>query len=173
MAVGRLVKQKGFDRLLEAWRRICEEFPDWRLCIIGAGPDEQELKGLADTLDVLYCVRFVPPVQGLEAVYKHAELYAMSSRAEGFPMVLLEAMAAGLAAVSFDCNGPDVIIRDGVDGFLVKQHHTDRLAAKLAELMKDEEKRRHFGEKAREVTKRFSMNKYLDAYEALCREAVK
>ena len=97
----------------------------------------------------------------------------MSSRAEGFPMVLLEAMAAGLAAVSFDCNGPDVIIRDGVDGFLVKQHHTDRLAAKLAELMKDEEKRRHFGEKAREVTKRFSMNKYLDAYEALCREAVK
>lgn len=173
VAVGRLVKQKGFDRLLEAWRRICEEFPDWRLCIIGAGPDEQELKGLADTLDVLYCVRFVPPVQGLEAVYKHAELYAMSSRAEGFPMVLLEAMAAGLAAVSFDCNGPDVIIRDGVDGFLVKQHHTDRLAAKLAELMKDEEKRRHFGEKAREVTKRFSMNKYLDAYEALCREAVK
>jgi glycosyltransferase involved in cell wall biosynthesis len=173
IAVGRLVKQKGFDRLLEAWRRVCEDFPQWRLCIIGAGEDEKELKGLADTLDVQYCVDFVPPQQGLTAVYRHAQIYAMSSRAEGFPMVLLEAMAAGIPAVSFDCTGPNVIIRDGVDGFLVKQNYTERLAAKLAELMKDESLREKFGKKAQEVTKRFSLNKYLDAYENLCREAIK
>ncbi len=173
VAVGRLVQQKGFDLLLEAWRRICEEYPDWRLCIIGAGPDEAELKSLAETLDVLYCTQFVPPVKGLNAVYQHADLYAMSSRMEGFPMVLLEAMAAGVPAVSFHCNGPDVIIRDGVDGFLVKQNHTDCLAAKMAELMKEEEKRRSFGDKAREVVARFSLSAYLDAYENLCKEAVK
>lgn len=173
VAIGRLVQQKGFDRLLEAWRRVCDDFPDWQLCIIGAGPDEAELKGLAETLDVQYSVQFVPPVQGLQGVYQHAQLYAMSSRAEGFPMVLLEAMAAGLPAVSFNCTGPDVIIRDGVDGFLVKQNYTDRLAAKMAELMKDDEKRRQFGERAREVTQRFSLQAYLDAYETLCKDAVK
>ena len=173
IAVGRLVKQKGFDLLLEAWRRICEDFPDWRLCIIGAGEEEAELKGLADTLDVQYCVQLVPPVQGLNAVYRHAELYAMSSRTEGFPMVLLEAMAFGLPVVSFNCNGPDAIVRDGVDGFLVKPGYTDRLAAKMADLMRDEEKRRAFGQKATEVTQRFSLHKYLDAYEQLCKEAIK
>ncbi len=173
IAVGRLVKQKGFDRLLEAWRRVCEDFPQWRLCIVGAGEEEKELKGLADTLDIQYCVDFVPPQQGLTPVYRHAKLYAMSSRAEGFPMVLLEAMAAGLPAVSFDCTGPNVIIRDGVDGFLVKQNYTERLASKLAELMKDESLRERFGKKAQEVIKRFSLNKYLDAYENLCREATK
>ncbi len=173
LAVGRLAKQKGFDRLLEAWRRVCDDFPDWRLCIIGAGEEEAELKSLADTLDVQYSVQFVPPVKKLNAVYRHAELYAMSSRAEGFPMVLLEAMSFGLPVVSFNCNGPDVIVRDGVDGFLVKQNYTDRLAEKMAELMKDETKRRQFGEKAREVVKRFSLHKYLDAYENLCKEAVK
>ena len=172
VAVGRLVKQKGFDRLLQAWRRICDDFPNWRLCLIGAGPDEAELKGLADTLDILYSVSFVPPQQGLNGVYCHADLYAMSSRAEGFPMVLLEAMAFGVPAVSFSCTGPDVIIRDGVDGFLVKQNDTDRLAAKLAELMQDEAKRQRFGKKAQEVTRRFSLHKYLEAYETLCKEAV-
>lgn len=97
----------------------------------------------------------------------------MSSRTEGFPMVLLEAMAFGLPVVSFNCNGPDAIVRDGVDGFLVKPGYTDRLAAKMADLMRDEEKRRAFGQKATEVTQRFSLQKYLDAYEQLCKEAIK
>ena len=173
IAVGRLVKQKGFDRLLEAWRRVCEDFPQWRLCIVGAGEEESELKGLAETLDIQYAVDFVSPQYSLTPVYRHADLYAMSSRAEGFPMVLLEAMAAGLPAVSFDCTGPNVIIRDGEDGFLVKQNYTERLAAKLAELMKDDALRERFGNKAREVTQRFSLETYLDAYEKLCREAIK
>ena len=173
LAVGRLVKQKGFDRLLQAWRRVCDDYPTWRLCLIGAGADEAELKSLADTLDVQSSVQFVPPIKGMAAVYQHADLYAMSSRAEGFPMVLLEAMAAGLPAVSFACTGPDVIIRNGIDGFLVKQNHTDQLAAKLAELMADETKRACFGAQARTVLERFSLDNYLDAYEKLCKDAVK
>ena len=88
-------------------------------------------------------------------------------------MVLVEAMASGLPVASFSCTGPDVIVRDGEDGFLVKPFYTDRLAAKMAELMRDDEKRRQFGGKAREVTSRFSLDKYLDAYEALCKEAAK
>lgn len=173
IAVGRLVKQKGFDRLLKAWRIVCGRLPDWRLAIIGAGEDEAALKYLAGELGVLSSVQFVPPVKGLQAVYQSADLYAMSSRAEGFPMVLLEAMAAGVPAVSFNCTGPDVIIQDGVDGFLVRQDDTDGLAAKLTELMQNGELRARFGRKACEVTERFSLEKYLDAYENLCKEAVK
>ena len=137
--------------MLQAWRRICDDFPNWRLCLIGGGPDEAELKGLADTLDVQAGVQFVPPIKGLVPVYQHADLYAMSSRAEG----------------------PDVIVRNGTDGFLVKQNHTDQLAAKLAELMADEEKRAAFGAQAKLVTERFSLENYLDAYEKLCKDAVK
>lgn len=173
VAVGRLVRQKGFDHLLEAWRRVCDNFPDWKLLIIGAGPEEGELKNLADTLDVLHCVRFVAPVKGLDAVYRHTQIYVMSSRAEGFPMVLLEAMAAGLPAVSFSCTGPDVIIRDGVDGFLVKQNYTDHLAQKLAELMKNDAQRAVFAKNAQQVIKRFSLKEYIDAYENLCLNAPK
>ena len=171
IAVGRLVRQKGFDFLLEAWRRVSEEFPDWRLAIIGEGKRLAELKEYAEITDVSHCVDFVPPIKGLQAVYQHADLFAMSSRAEGFPMVLLEAMAAGLPAVSFSCTGPDVIIRDGVDGFLVKQRHTELLANRLADLMRDDVLRGVFAARAQEVTKRFSLENYLDAYENLCKQA--
>ena len=173
LAVGRLARQKGFDRLLEAWRRICDTFPDWRLAIVGGGPEELELKQLAEVLDVQYSVDFVPPQQDLAAIYRRAEFLVMSSRAEGFPLVLLEAMAAGKPAVSFSCTGPDVIIRDGVDGFLVKQNHTEELARQMARLMQDEAKRLLFGQSARAVTERFSLDKYIDAYEQLCRHALK
>ena len=173
IAVGRLVRQKGFDFLLEAWRRVCEEFPDWRLAIIGEGKRLAELKNYAEITDVGHCVDFVPPIKGLQAVYQHADLFAMSSRAEGFPMVLLEAMAAGLPAVSFSCTGPDVIIRDGVDGFLVKQRQTELLAERLADLMRDGVLRGVFAARAQDVTSRFSLEDYLNAYEDLCKKAVR
>ena len=97
----------------------------------------------------------------------------MSSRFEGFPLVLLEAMAAGVPAVSFVCNGPDVIIRDGTDGFLVPQGNTDLLAEKMAQLMQDESLRQAFGTRAREVCGRFSLEHFVQEYEQLCLAARK
>lgn len=173
LAVGRLTRQKGFDRLLEAWRLVRDEFPGWRLCIVGEGEDRENLQRLADALDVLGSVSFVEPQKDLSGAYKYADLLVMSSRFEGFPLVLLEGMAAGLPAVSFTCNGPDVIIRDGTDGFLVPQGDTDRLAQKMAELMLDEEKRRSFGARAAEVTARFTPEAFARAYEGLCTAALK
>lgn len=172
LAVGRLVKQKGFDRLLEAWRQIGGKFPAWRLAIIGAGPDETELKNLAATYKVAPQVDFVAPQKNLAAVYQHAQIFAMSSRAEGFPMVLLEAMAAGLPAVSFNCTGPDVIIRGGIDGFLVKQADVQAFAQQLATLMQQETLRKQLGTQAQQVVERFSLQEYIDAYENLCKRAL-
>ena len=172
VSVGRLVKQKGFDRLLQAWAQIYTKFPSWRLAIIGAGPDETDLKDLARNLRVQDTVDFILPVKNLAAVYAHADVYAMASRAEGFPMVLLEAMAAGLPAVSFNCTGPDVIIRHNLDGFLVKQNDVSQFAAQLSALMQNESLRREFGASAQAVVERFSLDRYLDVYEKLCNEAV-
>lgn len=173
LAVGRLVKQKGFDFLLEAWRRVCEENPRWRLCIIGAGPLEAELKDLAEILDVQYSVDFVAPQKNLAPVYQNCDIFAMTSRTEGFPMVLLEAMAAGMPAVSFACTGPDVIVRDGVDGLLVKPGYTELFAKALARLMQDKDLRRRLAQNAPAVCERFSLDKYIQAYEDLCIAAQK
>ena len=173
LAVGRLVKQKGFDFLLEAWRRVCDDFPQWRLCIVGAGPLEAELKELAEVLDIQHSVQFVGPQKEMPPLYRHCELFAMTSRTEGFPMVLLEAMAAGLPAVSFACTGPDVIIRNGEDGLLVKPGYTEVFAKELARLMQDETLRRQLAARAPEVCERFSLDKYIQAYEDLCTNAQK
>ena len=86
-------------------------------------------------------------------------------------MVLLEAMAHGLAAVSFACTGPDVIIRDGVDGVLVPPDDVPAFTHALAELMQNETKRRELAARAKEVTTRFSLENYLNAYEDLCKSA--
>ena len=173
LAVGRLVKQKGFDYLLEAWRRVCEENPNWRLCIVGAGPLEAELKDLAEVLDVQHSVAFVPPQKNLAPLYRYCDIYAMTSRTEGFPMVLLEAMAAGMPVVSFACTGPDVIVRDGEDGLLVKPGYTERFAHSLARLMQDEGLRHRLAQNAPAVCERFSLDKYIQAYEDLCTAARK
>lgn len=172
IAVGRLVAQKGFDRLLNAWHIICRQFPQWKLAIIGGGPDEHSLCAQLQTLQLQDCATILSPIKGLQAVYQHAELLAMSSRTEGFPMVLLEAMAAGVPAVSFNCTGPDAIVRSGIDGLLVTQDDVPGFAQALATLMQDASKRRAFGARAREVVERFSLDKYIDAYETLCQQAV-
>lgn len=171
IAVGRLVAQKGFERLLRAWYTITSNFPQWRLAIIGAGPDEQALRTQIAGLNISASAALVAPIKGLQAVYQHADLLAMSSRTEGFPMVLLEAMAAGVPVVSFNCTGPDVIVRHGVDGLLVPQDDIAAFANALAVLMKEDEKCRSLGERAREVTERFSLSNYIDAYEGLCEDA--
>lgn len=173
LAVGRLTRQKGFERLLEAWQLIQPRFANWRLCIVGGGEEKENLISLAETLDVQGSVSFVPPQKDLCAAYQYADLLVMSSRFEGFPLVLLEAMAAGVPAVSFVCNGPDVIIRDGTDGFLVPQGNTDLLAEKMAQLMQDEPLRQAFGTRAREVCGRFSPEHFVQEYEQLCLAARK
>ena len=150
VAVGRLTAQKGFDRLIDAFGDVAGSETDWSLTIVGRGEQRRQLvqqierRGLADRVRL---TGFVPDVA---AELAGASVFAMSSRREGLPMAMLEAMASGLAIVSFDCpTGPRELVEDGTDGLLVPENDVPALAAALARVMADEQLRGRLGTAAR------------------------
>lgn len=168
LAVGRLQAQKGFDWLVEAFSKLADKHFDWDLVILGEGPlratlDKQVLEsGLGRRI-------FLPGLAGnVGEWYENADLFVMSSRFEGFPMTLVEAMAHGLAAVSFDCDtGPRDIIRHELDGLLVSPGNVTELTAALDCLASDTLMRQRFAERAVEVRERFSMERIAGMWEEL------
>src|SRR6476659_8972473 len=119
VALGRLVPQKGFDMLLEAFAPVAARHPGWRLEVWGEGPDRAQLESRRDALGLGGRVRFPGVTPHADELLRRASIFVLSSRREGFPMVLGEAMANGVASISFDCpSGPRELITDGVDGLL-------------------------------------------------------
>jgi glycosyltransferase involved in cell wall biosynthesis len=146
-AVGRLTHQKGFDLLLEAWARVAPRRPGWTLHLHGAGVEGARLRWQAHRLGLEDSVRFMGPTRHVGRALARASVFALSSRFEGFGMVVLEAMSKGLPVVSFDCpQGPGELITDGVDGVLVPPEDVAALADALARVMGDEGERRRLAE---------------------------
>lgn len=167
IAVGRLTAQKGFDLLLEAWRSVHWKNAEWVLTIVGSGEDEARLKHLAALSSYGKSVEFIENTQEISQHYMNSSIYVMSSRYEGFPMVLLEAKSFGLPIVSFDCDtGPREIIRDHVDGLLVEKENPAMLAAALLELINDDSKRLTFGACARKDD-RFALSTIIPSWEQI------
>lgn len=157
VAVGRLVPQKGFDMLVEAFGRVAKSRPDWSLTILGEGPDRPALERQVRAAGLLGRVHLPGNVAEPMRILPHADAFVLSSRYEGFGMALVEAMAAGLPVVSFACpSGPPAIIRDGIDGRLVSPGEIPALAAALAGLMDDPVERRRLGAAAREAVQRYA-----------------
>lgn len=157
IAVGRYTHQKGFERLIEAWNKICHQYPDWHLDIIGDGEEREQLQTLIDGYGIGDSITLCPPTTDMDAVYRGAAIVAMSSRYEGLPMILLEAQAYGLPIVSFACQcGPADVVTDGIDGFLVPEGDCDALAQKLATLMQDDAMRQRMGAAARIASERYA-----------------
>jgi glycosyltransferase involved in cell wall biosynthesis len=170
--MGRLVPQKGFDLLLQAFARIPSASREgWNVCVLGEGPERSSLCELAQTLGIAEHVlmpgKFYNPMPILEV----GDVFVLSSRFEGFGIALAEAMACGLPAVAFNCNyGPAEVIRNGINGLLIEPLCISAMAVALERLMTDEELRAGLGKNARAVRWRFSVENFLARWEALIEE---
>ncbi|MDF2849925.1 MULTISPECIES: glycosyltransferase family 4 protein [Sphingobacterium] len=157
IAVGRYVPQKGFDLLIEAWSIVNACYPDWVLKIYGDG-NPVELQDQIDRLSLTESCKLKPSTTMIEEKYCDSSIFVLSSRYEGFGMVLVEAMACGLPSIAFDCpSGPSEIIRDGIDGFLVENGNVKEMAKRICSLIKDDLLRKEMGERAQRNSARFHM----------------
>ncbi|MBS0159880.1 MAG: glycosyltransferase family 4 protein [Nitrospira sp.] len=173
VAMGRLVQQKGFDLLLEAFKRCSSRFPHWSLVILGEGHERRELESLATKLKLHGRVRFVGLVDDPPALLRGADLFVMSSRFEGFPLALIEAMACGLPVISTDCpTGPSEIIRDGIDGVLVPVDNVEALAEAIDSLCGDTAQRQRLAAEAIRVVDRFGVAQVMGQWNRLCSTVV-
>jgi glycosyltransferase involved in cell wall biosynthesis len=168
IGMGRLDDQKGFDLLIRAFAICRTGRPGWQLTILGEGEKRGEFEALARQLDVASEVRFVGRVEDTATHLREADLFVLSSRYEGFPNALLEAMALGLPVVATDCpSGPAHIVRNGIDGLLVPTEDVRALATAMAALMDDEGRRTAMGLRATSVTERFNVHRIMATWETL------
>jgi glycosyltransferase involved in cell wall biosynthesis len=156
IAVGKQSYQKGYDRLLTAWKMIHEKHAEWELDIYGKYDARQKLSEMAKALGVRESVNFFEPVKDIEAKFLDSAIFVLPSRFEGFGMVLIEAMACGVPCVSFDCPcGPADIVKSNEDGFLVENGNIPEFAEKVMTLIGNDMLRNDMGQKAKENVKRY------------------
>lgn len=174
LAVGRLDYQKGFDRLIQAWALVQQDkrFADWQLDIFGQGEWKDMLEKLIQEKGLTQTARINRPTNAIGEEYSRSSLLVMSSHYEGFPMVMIEAMACGLPVVTFDYKcGPRDIIDDGMNGLLVKEGDIEGLATALIKIMENDILRQQMSHQARKVTEQYSeevvMQQWLSLFSSL------
>lgn len=161
LGAGRLDKQKGFDQLITAFATLASRHPDWRLVIAGEGQERAALEAQVRQLGLESQIHLPGEIGNIGYWYDRAEIFALSSRFEGFPNALLEAMAYGLACISFNCEtGPVELITQNRNGVLVEpEGSTKQLCAALHDLILNPEKRARLGQAARVRSSEFGVEK--------------
>lgn len=173
LAIGRLEYQKGFDTLLEIWSQVYQNNPEWQLHIYGNGQEKETLLSIIQQKGMSKNVFIFPPTKNIEQALLSGSIYVMTSRFEGFPMILLEAMECGLPCISFTCKcGPRDIISDGEDGYLIEENNIDLFAEKLNELIQNKYLRELMGNNAKQNIQRFSEKEVMRKWEDLFHQLI-
>lgn len=168
LAIGRLAGQKGFDLLIQAWAMIAPKHPDWRLRIIGSGRKEKQLKALSSKLGITDRIDMIPATKDVIPEYQNASVYALTSRYEGFGLVLVEAMQMGLPIVSFDCpHGPAEIVSHGETGLLVPNGDIPAFAHALDRMLSSPDLRRTMSAEALRQVERYGTGSITQRWTAL------
>lgn len=167
IAVGRLDYQKGFDRLINAWEIVHKsgKYNGWRLDIFGQGEWKDMLQGMIDDRKLNDCTSINKPTKNIGEEYADSAMLVMSSNYEGFPMVMIEAMACGLPVVAFDFKcGPKDIISDGKNGLIIRNGDIGALAEGMMRLMEDTENRKRMSLNARKIVDTYSEMVVMDKW---------
>lgn len=164
ISLGRLTYQKGFDLLIKAWEKVHASCPEWKLYIFGNGPEKESLLKQCSNLGLNDCISINKATSKPEFELLNSSLYIMSSRYEGLPMVLLEALSYGLPIISFQCPcGPKDIIQSDY-GSLIKNEDTEKMAESIIEWIQDKNKRINAGINAKEAAQKFRINIIMDKW---------
>lgn len=168
ISAGRLELQKGYDLLIKAWNSVHQKHPDWKLTIYGDGGCRTELENLIAQSGLSGVVYLYPATKDIYHKYIDSSIYVMSSRYEGFGLVLIEAMSCGIPCVSFDCpHGPSDIITNYKNGILVENANLTKLSESICLLIENEELRRNMGKNARESIKKYLPQTIMPQWEEL------
>lgn len=174
IAAGRICPQKDYPALVRVWARVVREHPDWQLHLYGEAPKTKALSELTRVIRRLHLeehVRLMGRCHDLTARMAEASVHVMTSRWEGFGLVITEAMACGVPTVAYDCPfGPSDIIADGQDGFVVPQGDERALAARLCQLISDSDLRHSMGEAALAAARRYQPAAIAQQWMSLFRE---
>lgn len=173
IAVSRHSYEKGLDRMLQIWQKIIAKHPDWCLEIYGKSNENQEMQELATALNIEQNVTFFEPVKNINDKYLEASILVMTSRTEGFGMVLVEAMASGLPCVAYDCPvGPRSIIVNNENGFLIEDGDIDSFVQKIELLIEDENFRISMGKNAKDSISKYDIESIMQQWKSLFEELI-
>lgn len=167
IAVGRLSKEKGLDDLLKIFKKISSKNTNLKLNIVGDGPEKDNLLQLSRELKLGDKVTFhgFQNKEYINNLLNECSLYLMTSHTESFGLVLIEAMSHGIPCVAFDsAQGANEIIKDGVNGYLIKERNQEEYVSKVIELIDDNSLRKKIGKNARECSKEYSASASLDKW---------
>ena len=174
IAVGRLEKEKGFDYLIDAWKIVKEKHPEWILNIFGEGSLDDSIRKQINDLNLADTVFLKKSVSNIAEKYIESSIFILSSRNEGFGLVLLEALALGIPSVSFSCKfGPEELIENGENGFLVEPENTERLAEKIITLIEDENLRKKFSDHGAITGKKYEITNIMMRWDELFQSLIK
>ena len=173
VSVGSLSPQKNQKRMLEVFQKVHLIHPDWKLIIYGEGTLRNHLESYAVHLGVQDYVDFPGATKNVSSVLSEASIFLLTSKIEGFGLVLIEAMACGLPCVSFMAPGPNSIIEDGKNGYLIQQGDVDGFAKSVCSLIEDSNRRKVMGKYAQTCIQKYSIDSSANSWKLLLSNLVK